>query len=127
MYQTTNFQAGTDDLLSCSCCGHGGLSIATLIVLETVRDHFNAPVNVISGARCAEHNAKVGGAKRSEHLITPKEPNADGADIQVKGVSPTKVYMFLKSLPYANLLGIGKYRSWVHVDTRGYAARWSAS
>jgi uncharacterized protein YcbK (DUF882 family) len=124
MYKTTNFSKETDQYFSCPCCGEGGLSLALLIVLEELRKHFNAPVTITSGARCKEHNQKVGGAKNSEHLTTADEPLVDAADVSVKGVSPTKVAVHLKSLPYANLLGIGKYSNWVHIDVRGYGARW---
>ena len=124
MIETANFTAKGDELFQCPCCAKGGLSIALLIVLETVRAHFGAPVTITSGARCAKHNTRVGGAKRSEHIITTDEPLSDAVDISVEGATTTQVYMFLKSLPYANLLGIGKYKTWVHVDTRGYAARW---
>ena len=45
-------------------------------------------------------------------------------DIVVKDVSPTQVYLYLKNTAYSNLLGLGKYKEFTHVDTRGYAARW---
>lgn len=124
MYETTHFSKEGDAKFSCSCCGNGGLSISLLIVLEELRAHFGKPVLLTSGARCAEYNKKVGGAKQSVHITTEDEPLVDGADIAINGVSPTQIVVHLKSLPYANLLGIGEYRSWVHVDTRGYAARW---
>jgi len=120
---TDNFNPVTDRKLQCSCCGTGQLSIATFIILETVRLHFDAPVTVTSGPRCATHNKAVGGAKNSEHLIRPDE-DVDAVDIQVKGHTPQEVYLYLKNLPYANLLGLGKYKTFVHVDPRGYAARW---
>lgn len=119
--QTSNFK---QEEFVCPCCGQGGASIPLLMLLETIRAEFKAPVRITSGARCVLHNKAVGGAKNSEHITTEAEPLVDAADIQVKGVSPTKVITFLKTLPYQNLLGIGKYKSWVHVDTRGYAARW---
>lgn len=120
---TKNFNPTVDFKLHCSCCRKGQLSIATFIVLETVRAHFGKPVTVMSGPRCKEYNKKVGGARASEHLIVDhKDVNA--VDIQVKDVSPTQVAKFLEELPYANLLGIGKYPTFTHVDTRGYGARW---
>jgi uncharacterized protein YcbK (DUF882 family) len=85
--------------------------------------HFNKPVTVLSGPRCRAYNLKVGGAKKSEHLIVDGE-DVEAVDISVEGVSPTQVYSFLKGLPYANLLGLGKYKTFVHMDTRGYGARW---
>ena len=121
--QTQHFNPVVDRKLKCTCCGEGQLSIATFIILEVVRAHFNAPVTVTSGPRCAKYNHSVGGAKSSEHLIREGE-DVDAVDIVVKGVLPSKVYSFLKSTPYANLLGLGKYKTFTHVDTRGYAARW---
>lgn len=127
MYQTQHFKANTEDKLACSCCGLGGLDIATLIVLEDVRRHFEGKaVSVISGARCVKHNAKEGGAKKSEHLATEEDHNVSACDIRVSGVKPSVVAAYLESTPFANLLGIGRYATFTHVDTRGYPARWKA-
>lgn len=120
---TEHFHPDSDEKLTCTCCGEGQLSIATFIVLEVVRVHFDAPTSLHSGPRCVVHNAAVGGAKNSEHLIREGE-DVDAVDFTVKGVTPTAVYLFLKSLPYASLLGLGKYKDFTHMDTRGYAARW---
>lgn len=121
---TQHFNPVIDRKLKCSCCGAGQLSVAAFIVLETVRMHFNAPVTIESGPRCRAYNKKVGGASKSEHLIIDDE-DVDAVDIKVQGHTPQEVYMYLKSLPYANLLGIGKYKTFTHVDTRGYGARWN--
>lgn len=125
-YETTNFKEATDPKCVCSCCGTGGLSISILIVLETIRAHFNAPVTILSGARCATYNASVGGSKNSEHKSTAEDPLSDAVDIAVKDVTTKAVHTYVKSLPYANLLGIGYYpkQGFVHIDTRGFAARW---
>lgn len=121
---TEHFNIDTDEMMACPCCGVGGASMALLIVLEHLRAHFGKPVYFNSCARCSKHNPSVGGSKRSEHLVTPEDPFADAGDIVVKDVTPTSVYLHLKSLPYANLLGLGKYRTFTHVDVRGYGARW---
>lgn len=124
---TEHFNPVIDKKLTCSCCGQGQLSIATFIVLETVRMHFDAPVTIESGPRCRAYNKKVGGADKSEHRIFTEDGDlldVDAVDIKVKGHTPQEVYLYLKNLPYANLLGIGKYKTFTHVDTRGYAARW---
>lgn len=121
--ETVNFKHGTSDVIQCPCCGKGSASLALLILLEHLRMHFNAPVSITSCARCAEHNAKVGGSKRSEHLID-ENGLSDAADVKVAGIRPNIVAKHLRELPYANLLGIGVYNSWVHVDVRGYGARW---
>jgi uncharacterized protein YcbK (DUF882 family) len=124
LYETTNFTAKTDPKLACSCCGKGGASIALLIVLEDVKRHFAAGVGINSCARCTSYNKSERGTKNSEHRIDDESPWSDAADITVTGVTPTKVYSYLKSTPYANLLGLGKYKDFTHVDVRGYPARW---
>ena len=120
---TENFTRIGDPKMVCSCCGKGQLSIAILVVLEMTRAHFGKPVTLLSGARCAIHNKAEGGAKNSEHLIRDDE-DVDAVDITVQDVAPQQVYLYLKNLPFANLLGLGKYKGFTHVDTRGYAARW---
>lgn len=125
VYRTQHFSPEGDEKFTCSCCNGGGISIATLIVLEVIRMHFGKPVVLHSAARCEKYNKQVGGAKNSEHKFTEDEPLVNAVDIHVEGVSIQELYLFVKSLPFANLLGIGKYKSFVHVDTRGYAARWT--
>lgn len=125
MRHTKHFHPDTDKALLCPCCGAGELAIATFIVLEVVRVHFGKPVTVTSACRCPERNLAVGGKEfTSRHITEPYERDADAADIVVKDVAPLEVYNFLCSLPYANLLGIGSYEDFTHLDTRGYAARW---
>lgn len=112
-------------MLNCPHCGKGELAIATFIVLEDVRVHFNAPVTVNSACRCPVHNLAVGGKEyTSRHIVEDYERDADAADIVVQGIDPQEVYGYLCSRPYANLLGLGNYKSFTHVDTRGHTARW---
>ena len=125
MNETANFKHEADQL-GCRCgCGQGGASIALLIVLEDVRRRFDAPITINSCARCEEHNRREGGSKRSEHVVNEANGwESDAADFSVQGVHESKVVAYLKQTPYANLIGIGKYKGRTHVDTRGYPARW---
>ena len=88
-------------------------------LLQQVRDHFEAPVTITSGFRTASYNAKVKNAsKHSQHLY------GMAADIQVKGVTPKKVYDYVDSLlPYTG--GVGLYNTFVHVDVRKTKSRWN--
>lgn len=86
-------------------------------ILEQVRTHFNAPTTVNSGYRCPTHNANVGGAKNSRHLI------GDAADIAVRGVPASQVHAFLTGV-LAGKGGLGRYNSFTHVDVRPNPARW---
>lgn len=133
MRSTEHFHPAVDKKLVCTCCGKGDLAVATFIVLEVVRIHFGQPVTITSACRCPKHNKHIGGGVHSQHLTDvptltgwtttkPQEPTA--VDIQVKDVPARAVYAFLCTLPYANLLGLGKYNTFTHIDTRGYTARW---
>lgn len=121
---TKHFHPNSDKKLVCSCCGKGQLAIATFIILEDVREYFGKPITILSACRCEKHNTAEGGAEDSRHLYEPYERDPDAADIVVEGVSPREVYDYLTSRPYANLLGLGSYNTFTHVDSRGYRARW---
>ena len=88
-----------------------------LDILEGVREHFGVPVVVNSGYRCPTHNANVGGATASRHMV------GDASDIMVSGVNPHDVHAYLDKV-VGSKGGVGKYTNFTHVDTRGSKARW---
>ncbi len=56
--------------LACKCGGGFDQVNAALVpVLESVRQHFSAPVVIDCACRCQTHNAAVGGASHSQHLL----------------------------------------------------------
>lgn len=94
------------------------------VVLQCIREHFGKPVTITSGYRTAAHNAAVGGAKSSQHLL------GRAADIRVQGVNVEDVAAYAESL-MPDWGGVGRYpvkagraTGWVHVDTRAEKARW---
>lgn len=96
-----------------------------VVLLQCIREHFGKPITITSGYRTAEHNAKVGGSKSSQHLL------GRAADIQVAGVSPDAVAAYAESL-MPTWGGVGRYpvkagraNGWVHVDTRANKSRWT--
>ena len=96
-----------------------------VVLLQCIREHFGKPITITSGYRTAEHNAKVGGSKSSQHLL------GRAADIQVAGVSPDAVAAYAESL-MPTWGGVGRYpvkagrtKGWVHVDTRAKKSRWT--
>lgn len=106
----------------CKCGKCGGFPVEPdenlVKLLEQIREHFNAPVTVSSGVRCATHNKNVGGATRSQHLY------GTAADIKVQGKTPKEVCAYCQTL-LPNTGGIGLYKTWVHVDVRTTKARWN--
>ena len=94
------------------------------VVLQCIREHFGKAVTITSGYRTPAHNAAVGGAKSSQHLL------GRAADIRVQGVSVEDVAAYAESL-LPDCGGIGRYpvkagraTGWVHVDTRQNKSRW---
>ncbi len=124
MLESKHFTQVGDPMLACPCCDQGGPSMPLLIVLESIRVHFNKPVTITSCARCTRHNSKVGGAPDSQHRVTSYTVS-EAADITIKGVEASEILQYLENTGYSNLLGLGMYDGGrVHVDVRGYAARW---
>lgn len=81
--------------------------------LEVLRTHLKTPITVTSGYRSKEHNAKIGGALKSFHVL------GMAADIQVKGMKPEQVAKAIELLIKDGKMqegGVGIYRTWVHYD-----------
>ena len=98
---------------------------ALTVVLQCIREHFGKAVTITSGYRTAAHNAAVGGAKSSQHLL------GRAADIRVQGVSVEDVAAYAERL-MPDWGGVGRYplkagraTGWVHVDTRANKSRWT--
>jgi uncharacterized protein YcbK (DUF882 family) len=101
---------------ACKCgCGFDTIDFELVRILEEIRDHFDRPVIVNSGCRCAFYNSTVGGSKNSMHV------KGRAADITVEGVPPDVVAELADQMDVG---GRGKYDTFTHVDTRAIRARW---
>jgi uncharacterized protein YcbK (DUF882 family) len=102
----------------CKCKGYCSITLidSKLVhCLQQIREHFNSPVIINSGFRCARHNRDVGGARGSQHLY------GRAADIVVKGVKPSVVADYCEAI---GMGGIGRYTTFTHIDVRDKKARW---
>lgn len=89
-----------------------------VMVLQSVRSHFNKAVTISSAYRTPEYNKKVGGAAQSQHCY------GTAADIQIKGVSPVVVASYARSL-MPDWGGVGIYANFTHIDVREERADWN--
>lgn len=91
-----------------------GNALPTLRVLEWLRKEVGSrPVHVVSGYRDPAYNWAVGGKTYSLHVAF------NAVDFYVAGVEPRELAVRLWHHPEARKLGIGLYRGFVHLDTRG--------
>ena len=81
--------------------------------LQVLRDEVQKSIQITSGYRSPEHNAKVKGAKLSQHIT------GMAADIKVAGMTPKQVAEVIERLIAEKKMkegGIGIYKTWLHYD-----------
>jgi len=89
--------------------------------LQVLRDYIQKPITVISGYRSPTYNRKIGGARRSQHLL------AKAGDLIVKGMTPGEVKEAIVHLIKEGKMkkgGVGLYTYFTHYDVRGFNRRW---
>ncbi|MFK7909348.1 MAG: YcbK family protein [Akkermansiaceae bacterium] len=93
----------------------------TLKVIDKMITRIGAPLKEITSAyRSPRYNRAVGGKSKSYHMQNM------ACDIQFRGVSPYHAAYVAKQLRSQGYYkgGIGRYSSFVHVDTRGTNVDW---
>ena len=93
---------------------------AALDKLHELRLVLAAPLTVLSAARCPVHNARVGGVVNSQHRCTENRP-ATAFDLRS---SRAGLHAIANAAEQVGFGGIGKYKTFIHVDDRGRRARW---
>ena len=78
-----------------------------------------APVLIISWYRFREYNEAIGGVSHSMHMTL------GAADIVKVGWTPSDVADLLEGHAAKSLFGIGRYKSFTHLDVRGMIGRLS--
>ena len=89
-----------------------------VMVLQTIRDHFGSAVTINSAYRTPQYNATVGGVAHSQHCY------GTAADIKVSGQKPETVAAYARKI-MPDWGGVGKYRSFTHIDVREEKADWT--
>lgn len=108
----------------CKCgCGFNTVDVELNQVMQELRDHYNRKIIITGGNRCAAYNHIIpGAAKDSQHQY------GKANDFVVDGIPAVEVFEYLNE-KYPSRYGIGLYTcpnqiSRVHLDVRGYRARW---
>jgi len=73
------------------------------------------PISINSGFRTHAYNEKIGGARRSGHLV------GMAADVVAINATNEKVLSFAKRHDFG---GIGQYQNFLHLDVFGNLRRW---
>ena len=96
------------------------LSPSLVATLEEIRVRTGRPITVTSGYRPPAYNREIGGVSNSCHI--------DGlaADIYCDGLSTDQLYDICEQvIGYRGGVGYYPKSGFIHVDIRGYQARWS--
>jgi Peptidase M15 len=97
----------------------GGMSPAAMSAFEGLSGYY-PDLNVTSGYRDPEHNARVGGAKGSQHI------HGNAYDLSTAGMSPQEIGMMIDRAQASGFSGIGVYDNSVHFDV-GPERAWGPS
>ena len=105
-----NFQRSE---FACKCgCGRDTVDAELLDVLNSIRSHFGKPLIVISGHRCATHNANVGGVANSQHK------HGRAADFSVRNVGSRSVRRYIADTWGDKYYHYAISDTATHIDTR---------
>ncbi len=104
---TKNFNA-SEVVCSCGSCHASFINLDLMEKLQKLRDEYNAPIAITSGYRCPEHNRKIGGASKSQHVL--------GNGIDITGQDLDKLYELGEK--YFKAVGDGRPKGFVHLDSR---------
>lgn len=86
-------------------------------VLDEIRRRIGRPVYINSGYRTISHNRANGGATNSMHIY------GCAADIRADKTSIADLHKLCEDV-VGERGGVGLYSTFVHVDVRGFKARW---
>ena len=92
--------------LACPCCGQFFYWPKFFDKLQAVRTNVNRPIKINSAHRCWHHNAKVGGAPRSQHKTL-------ATDLSLKNHDRHDLAAACRA---AGFHGFGFYNTFLHVD-----------
>jgi len=111
---SNHFDTSTDQI-KCSCgCGQEIINEELFDILEDFRHYAgDKPIILHCVNRCKKHNAEIGGAKKSYHII------GSAGDFHIKGISIPELHKMALRYYYEvkRPIGLGLYDWGIHLDT----------
>jgi len=99
--------------IACSHC-HKLPKPELIAKLQQFRDAYGKPMKITSGYRCKEHNAAIGGAPNSKHVL--------GEAVDIACVDSAERYQLLKLAFQLGWGGIAYSKTFLHLDIRDSSA-----
>ena len=88
-------------------------------IIDAIASEYGKPFTVVSGFRDPEHNKKVGGASKSQHILH------NAVDISIPNASKEDTLRFVSIASKYGIGGIGVYHAGsVHIDVRSGKVAW---
>ena len=96
-----------------------------MMLLQQLRDWWNAPFRITSGFRSEKHNEAVGGANKSQHKIFATDiiPSVKSHHLKKQNLQ-LALEKIADKADDLGFDGIGYYDLFIHLDMRGKKARW---
>jgi uncharacterized protein YcbK (DUF882 family) len=90
----------------------------TIEIADKAREKFGKPLKIASAYRSPKYNKAIGGAPKSHHV------NFNALDLRT--TAPKTLHKILKDMRAKGMFkgGLGLYKTFVHLDTRGNNADW---
>lgn len=97
-----------------------GVNKAVMSAWANVQQKYGRSFDIVSGYRSPEHNARVGGAKHSQHI------HGNAIDINTSMLSPEEKVRLIEVASAEGFQGIGVYKNNIHLDM-GSRRAWGAN
>ena len=99
--------------LACRHCGEIYYWPEFMDALQALRERAGRPIRLLSGHRCALHNARVGGAPLSQHLRLAVDVSLIGVEVSLLGHDRQEL---AKQARAQGFTGLGYYQNFLHLD-----------
>lgn len=94
--------------------------VPTVKIAQEARDYFGEPIHVNSGYRDFAYNASVGSTSR-------RHVGFYALDVVPATVNTQELFEWLEAHPRADIMGLGYYPHFIHMDTMGVRSLWGGS